>query len=254
MVFKEQQDTRHSGKNITITSGLGCPRKLLIQRMLPSAVNPVKLWAMQRGTWLHEQVGHAMGAVVDGDGQPVWWSEELNPEQCVYEGELFGVKMSCKVDALRRDYGELWDFKFRSERAARYIDVDGVADRRDACQLNMARLLIGGATGKDTSRMSLVAWVDSGGWYRTEAPLMSEEEIGRYCPGGGSTSVRTIFETLNWAMNKWEDGAGEDECKGVINSVKLVGLDMYKDKGGGNACTKYCEYKETCDRVGGTGL
>ena len=150
---KEQTDVRHQGAGLTITMGLGCPRKTMIQRMLPVHADPKKMWAAMRGTLLHEQMGHAMGTV---EG---WWTEEVDEDKCVYEGTLFGWRMSCKVDALRKDYGELWDFKFRSDFARKFIGPDLIARETDSAQLNMARLLMEQTLGRGLGDMRMTEWI-----------------------------------------------------------------------------------------------
>ena len=40
----------------------------------------------------------------------------------MFSGELFGIKMSCKIDALKKDYSTLMDWKFRADGAEKWID------------------------------------------------------------------------------------------------------------------------------------
>src|SRR3990172_4553993 len=137
--MKDKGDERHTGTHLTVTSSLTCPRKIALQRMLNNPVDPARVWSMTRGTWLHEQMGYAMGMLRGVDGQAVYYTEELAPEKCVHNGKLFGIPMSGKVDCLRKDFGELLDFKFRKPGAAKFLEdgVDGglTASDSDSAQM-----------------------------------------------------------------------------------------------------------------------
>lgn len=254
MLRKQEIDTRHTGTAITITSGLSCPRKLLVQRMLPCAVDPQKLWAMHRGTWLHEHMGLALGE------NDEWWTEETAPEHCVYEGELFGVRMSCKVDALRKDYGVLLDWKFRRDGNEKFVDAYGTARDTDAAQVNMARLLIEQNLDRQLPDMRMYVWVMAGQCIRTRAEHMTELEIGAIRPGGGEYSVSQIFGYLNAAMTSWQLEAGDNLestplqfRKDIIHHVPMVGMSQYRNtrRPSQCACTDYCEVRDECFDVEG---
>lgn len=257
LITKEELDTRHQGDGLTITSGLGCPRKWFIQRAKKVHVDPQKMWAAQRGTFLHEHMGHASSLSED------WYTEELNEDKCVFEGELFGLKMSCKMDLLRRDYSELADFKFRNPYAVKYLErlPDGtlLAGESDRAQLNMGKMLMEQQLGMDLSNMVMTVWVDSGGWHRTKVLPMSLHEIGAVRPGGGKHTVRDIFSILNTAIMEWRalkaehgENVPEEKLDAVVRSIPMVGMDMYKGKRGGQcACSHYCEVKDACYDVEG---
>jgi hypothetical protein len=257
MTGKEKEDVRHSGANITITSGLGCPRKLLVQRMLPIAKDPTKMWVMQRGTWLHEMIGMRMGENEE------WWAEETDTDKCEYSGKLFGVELSCRIDALKRDYSALIDWKFRKDFAERYVDAQGRAKPEDSAQVNMARILIEQTTGQDLGDMEMLVWVMAGEMKRTRAPWMSESDIGRVRPGGGKYSIMEIFGMINESMRGWktmaENHAGdiyavpEEQCRKLIDVLPMVGETMYqrRNQPSLNMCTQYCEVQEECYKCGG---
>ncbi len=253
IVHKMDTDVRHSGDSITITSGLSCPRKMLIYRMLPVTPDPMKMWAMQRGTWLHECVGLSLGE------NDAWWTEEVAPEACIFDGELFGVPMSCKLDALKKDYSTLVDWKFRNDWSAKYMDPSGLAKEEDCAQLNMARMLIEQRTGKDLSDMQMYVWVlMSSDIKRTRVPFMTKEAVARVRPGGGKHSIQEIFVELDKAMRAWQ-GAAEEQgvelqaveqgmLQKIISCVPMVGQEMYKNKRNPSRCmcTAYCEVQEEC--------
>lgn len=250
MAQKAKLDTRHQGDGITITSGLSCPRKILVQRMMPVTPDPTKMWKMQRGTWLHEMIGLSLGE------NPDWWTEEVAEDECVFEGEIFGVKMSCKIDALKKDYSTLVDWKFRADGAEKWIDPQGRAKEEDSAQLNMARLLIEQTTGKKLDAMKMYVWVMAGQTVRTEVPYMSEMQIGAIRPGGGDTTILEIFQYLNQGMEAWRKLAGDGdlyevphaEKQKVVAALPMVGEKMYRNQRTPsiNMCTRYCEVQDEC--------
>jgi hypothetical protein len=252
MSLKAKTDTRHQGPNITITSGMSCPRKTLITRMLPITPDPTKMWKMQRGTWLHEVIGLSLGENQD------WWTEEVAEDKCVYAGELFGVQMSCKIDAMKKDYSCLMDWKFRGDGAERWIDPMGRAKDEDSAQLNMARMLIEQTTGKDLANMDMFVWVMSGQTVRTTVPYMNEVQIGAIRPGGGSYTIKEIFGMLSQGMDKWKIealgesvdpmGVSQPKLRNIIGELPMVGSDMFKSKRAPqiNMCTRYCEVQDEC--------
>lgn len=257
MLRKQEIDTRHTGSNITITSGLSCPRKLLVQRMLPCTVDPQKLWAMHRGTWLHEHMGLMLGE----NGE--WWTEEVAPIECTFEGTLFGVKLSCKVDALRKDYSRLMDWKFRKDGNERFVDAYGEARDTDAAQVNMARLLIEQNIGRELPGMQMHVWVMAGQCIRTLAPHMTEHEIGQIKPGSGDYTVLQIFDMLRMSVDLWAKAAQDKQCtlddvpidlkQSIIHALPMVGLTMYRNSRRPTqcACQDYCEVRDECFEVEG---
>lgn len=254
MLRKQEIDTRHTGSNITITSGLGCPRKLLVSRMLPCTVDPQKLWAMHRGTWLHEHMGLMLGENDD------WYTEEIAPDKCTYEGTLFGVKMSCKVDAVKKDYSKLLDWKFRRDGNEKFVDAYGEARDTDAAQVNMARLLIEQTLGRQLPDMQMYVWVMAGQCIRTRAPHMTEAEIGMIKPGSGDYTVREIFDMLRLSMLKWEEAASPsltdaplETKQAIIRQLPMVGQTMYRNARRPTqcACQDYCEVRDECFEVEG---
>src|SRR3990172_699691 len=86
MVQREQADERHQGVNITATSALGCPRALVLSRFTDTHPNPLRMWSTWCGTGLHQWFAHACAQEVR-DGREVWFTEELHPTQCTFEGE-----------------------------------------------------------------------------------------------------------------------------------------------------------------------
>lgn len=258
MLNKEASDKRHSGTNITITMGMGCPREVLINRLMDTHPDPQKMWAMHRGTWLHEQIGLAHGTL---EG---WWSEESSPEHCVYSGTLGGITLSCKVDALKQDFTELMDWKFRRDGAERYVDINRIAKPEDACQVNMARMLIEQCTGQDLSHMKMYVWVMSGECIRTEAPLMNWEQIKMVHPGGSEHTIGDIFKMLQGAMSMWTQFAADEGAipehistkarHDIIKSLPLVGKSQFVNRKNPSICkcTMYCPVRNECfDLLGG---
>lgn len=253
MTHKAQTDTRHAGPNITITSGLSCPRKTLVARMLPTAPDPTKMWKMHRGTWLHECIGLSLA------DNPDWITEESNPEACTFEGVLFGTRMSCRIDARTKDFSKLIDWKFRGDGAEKWIDPQGRAKDEDAAQLNMARMLMEQVTGKDLTTMQMYVWVMAGQTVRTTVPYMSEAQISAIRPGGGKYTIGEIFSLLVPAMKMWVDDANEfykgdhdavplEKRQAIIRTLPMVGETMYSPARtpSRNMCTQYCEVSEEC--------
>lgn len=255
MSLKAQKDKRHSGAEVTITGGLSCPRKTLITRMMPVTPDPSKMWKMQRGTWLHEMVGLSLGENHD------WWTEEVDEDACIFNGELFGVQLSCKVDALRKDYGVLMDWKFRGDGAEKWIDPQGRAKDEDSAQLNMARMLIEQRTQRDLSSMEMYVWVMAGQTVRTTVPYLTEEQVGMIHPGGGSYTIKEIIKILDDGMRKWKEAADNsriaqgdlhalpaDEMRAIVRPLPMVGERMYSKRATPqiNMCTRYCEVQDEC--------
>lgn len=252
MVRKLELDKRHTGTNITITSGLSCPRKLLINRMLPTTPDPSKMWKAQRGTWLHECVGMSLGE------NDEWITEEKDADACTFAGTLFGIDMSCRVDAIRKDYSVILDWKFRGDGSERWVDPLGRARDTDAAQINMARMLIEQSTHKDLRDMEMYVWVMAGQTIRTTAPYMTEAQVGSMKPAGADYTVAEIFNMLKTSMNLWEaaaqvEGNGdlyavpESTTQSIIHRLPMVGEKMYNGKG----CTQYCEVNEECFAIEG---
>jgi hypothetical protein len=252
MTRKVELDTRHRGPNITITSGLSCPRKTLISRALPYAPDPTKMWKMHRGTWLHECVGLSLAE------NDAWITEESDPDACTFEGELFGIKMSCRVDAYKKDHSTLVDWKFRGDGAEKWVDPMGRAKDEDSAQLNMARMLMEQTFDADLSEMEMYVWVMSGQTVRTTVPLMSEEQLGAIRPGSTKYktcdfTIREIFTLLKAGMDKWQALGGEGDTVGVediretVHALPMVGQSMYVGRSGQtNMCTNYCELQDEC--------
>jgi hypothetical protein len=219
--------------------------------MLPITPDPSKMWKMQRGTWLHEMVGLALGE------NDEWWTEETADDKCVYDGTLFDVNMSCKIDALKKDYSHLMDWKFRGDGAERWVDPQGRAKDEDAAQLNMARMLMEQSLSRDLAGMEMTVWVMAGTTVRTTVPFMTQDQLGAIRPGGGEYTIREIFSQLKTAMDQWvdlDDDLYNDKHlparEAIIGELPMVGNKMYSSKRG-NMCTLYCEVQDECYRCSG---
>jgi hypothetical protein len=259
MARKVETDTRHSGPNITITSGLSCPRKTLVQRMLPVSPDPTKMWKMHRGTWLHECIGLSLAE------NNAWITEEGSPDACTFEGTIFGINMSCRIDAYRKDRSELVDWKFRGDGAEKWVDPQGRAKDEDSVQLNMARMLMEQTWKTNLKDMAMHVWVMAGQTVRTTVPYMSEEQLGAVHPGStryktNDYTVKEILLLLSSAMEEWKalDDLGPCELdqteavlakrKAIIGKLPMVGNSMFCGKvvDQMNMCTRYCEVQDEC--------
>ena len=252
MTHKVKTDTRHSGPNITITSGLSCPRKTLVTRMMDTTPDPTKMWKMHRGTWLHECIGLSLSE------NPEWITEEGDADSCTFEGEVFGVKMSCRIDARKRDFSQLIDWKFRGDGAEKWVDPMGRAKDEDSAQLNMARMLMEQTTGKDLKDMDMYVWVMSGQTIRTTVPYLSADQLGAIRPGGGNYTIREIFNMLDLSMKMWVSDAEQfykgdyaavplEKKQAIVAALPMVGESMYQSKRKGlSMCTSYCEVRDAC--------
>lgn len=263
LVIKENADTRHKGPRLTVTAGSGCARKLAIDRMLSVYVDPAKCWSKLRGTWLHEQASYAMSMLRTSDGSPVYLTEEVDPYKCEYRGEIFGKEISCKIDCLKADYSELVDFKFRRPGASNFLTtdlngnlvaVDSRGPTTDAAQLNMNRMLIEQTIGKSLPELQMIVWLESDGWHRVVVPRLSMDAVGSIKPGSGSYTIKDNFNTINETFGKWSARGGEEatieERKEIIRELPMAGLEMFKNKKGGNMCVSYCEFKDACFGIG----
>lgn len=251
MAHKAKHDTRHQGPNVTITSGLSCPRKTFISRSFPTYPDPTKMWKMQRGTWLHEMVGLSLSE------NDAWVTEEGDHDGCVFKGNIFGTDMTCLIDARKKDWSQLIDWKFRGDGAERWIDPMGAAKTEDAAQLNMARLLMEQQENQDLRDMAMYVWVMSGAMVKTTCAYMTEEQIGQVRPGGGKYNVKEIFTLLNAGFAEWVHIAKElnveptqvphEKLQPVVAKMPMVGEGMFASKRKGtNMCTSYCEVSDEC--------
>ena len=253
MVRKERDDARHSGLHITITSGLGCPREMLIHRLLPTTPDPQKLWAVTKGTMLHREMGRAM------EQEQGWLVETREAERCTFHGTLFGVPMSCRVDAVRDDYSRLIDWKFRKDGAEKFVDAQREAKGEDAAQCNMARMLIEQHVGHALPGMVMEVWVMAGETVRTVAPHMDERQVGEVRAGSGKYSVREVFAMLAGTAGQLAalplDEPALDvgpHIESAIRALPMVGETMYTGRTKSVCkCTSWCSVKEACYSIQG---
>jgi len=254
MTRKATMDDRHTGTNITITSGMSCPRKTLVTRMLDYTPDPTKMWKMHRGTWLHECVGLSLAE------NEAWITEEGDAGACTFSGNLFGIEMSCRIDARRRDWTEFLDWKFRSDGAERWVDPQGKAGDNDSAQMNMARMLMEQQEGVKLDNTAMHVWVMSGMTVRTTAPFMTEMQVGEMRPSSTkfqkcAYTIKDIFALLDGGMKAWRAaGSGESDSatieqrQDIIASLPMVGETMWCGKvpKSMNCCTRYCEVQDQC--------
>lgn len=252
IVRRQREDTRHSGDHITVTGGLGCPRRLVIERFMQHYSDPTKMWAVTAGSVLHEWLGS-----LHEDG---WVTEEENEAACSFSGTLFGMAMGCKVDARKLDHSAIIDYKTSLNGATKWIKRDDYGqpqwDDKDAhviAQLNMCRLLMAQQVGCDASGVEMWVWGMSESTVLRRCPVWDEERIGRVHPGGSKYTVREHFIAIKAAFDLLKDVDYIDStARNVAASMPLFGLDMWKSpKTGGNSCVSMCAVKMECDSCQG---
>jgi len=260
MVRREAEDEAHRGTALTVTAGLGCPRKLAIQRFLPTRPDPQKMWAALSGTYLHDKFAE-LKKLDKG------WTTESNggKDKCTFRGRLFGYEIAGRVDAFHtNEAGEvavIRDYKTSMSGADKWVDARGVAKPEHAAQLNMCRLLMEQSGMKVAGDVVLEAWVVGGTWKRTVAVWMDELAIGLVPVGvtgtpGKAWTVRELFGQVAamFAAADRNDPPAPHEVRHAIAAMPLVGLDMWKTKKGDNACSAYCAVRRECDALEGRGL
>src|SRR3972149_5091228 len=89
VVRREAEDEAHRGTALTVTAGVGGPRKLAIQRVLPTRPDPQKMWAALSGTYLHDKFAE-LKKLDKG------WTTESNggKDKCTFRGRLFGYEIA----------------------------------------------------------------------------------------------------------------------------------------------------------------
>jgi len=262
MVQREAADEAHRGTSLTVTAALGCPRKLAIQRFLPTRPDPLKMWAALAGTYLHEKFAE-LKKLDKG------WTTEFNggKAKCTFKGRLFGYDMTCRVDAFHVDetgrVDVIRDYKTSMSGADKYVDARGAAKPEHAAQLNMCRLLMIQDGVQISPNVVMEARVIGGGWAWSVAPLLDELAIGLTPVGvtkipGRVWSARELLDQVARLFAAIEAGRAP---KLVIAEMPLVGLDMYKTKKWGtkdaqenNMCSAYCAVRRECDGLDGRGL
>jgi len=258
---REDGDTRHSGTAQTATAFNGCPRKLLIERMLDVYIDPQKLWPARGGQMLHEQFGLEVAAEKNPDGSLKWWTEEMDPDKCVHTGEIWGIEYSWKGDLVRRDWGEIGDWKCSFNRADKWVAPNRKAKLEHSIQLNMGRKGVERTIGRDMRDITMWAYIVGGKWVKTYADYMTDDQMAGVKIGGSKFTAKELFTDVHKAYLRWLDEAARydgdlykvpvEMRKKIAREMKLYGTDLWKNRQGGNACTDYCAISKDCDELEG---
>jgi len=242
---KDVEDKVHIGTNLTVTSGIGCPRRLVIERFLPCYPNPQRLWAPMMGTKWHEVLAQEM------KGKP-GWVVEVNGgvKECEVSGWLFGFAMTGRMDARFEDDGvvlEIKDYKFSLSGADKFVDENWVAKPEHIVQLNALRLLLKQMGKVVSDNVGMVAWVVGGSWIPTRVPIKSEEEIGSIKVFGSKYTVHELFKYVGNSFARIDKG---ESPTSIAEGLPLFGKDMMKSRKGTSMCDS-CAVKGDCMELGG---
>lgn len=260
LLSKEVGDERHQGTKLSVTSGLGCPRKLAIQRFLPTWPDPMSMWMAQGGTWIHSEMARLMS------GQDGWVTEgDDGSVGCVFHGRVWGYEMSCLLDAYHtNEAGEvdvIRDYKTSFNNSSQWHQPDDRAEPHVEAQLNLQRMLVEQSipVAKD---VQMEGWIISREWRRTLARRLTEVEVGATSVGvtkyhtGKVWTVKELFDQVVHVFRGVEDALASDEgeagVREAIATLPLVGLNQWNSnpKKGTNGCS-ICGVKKTCDEISG---
>lgn len=261
------EDVRHSTFDLTATRCLSCPRKDLIAVTQDYYIDPNKRGAMVRGTALHEVAARNLDPAV-------WYNEETGPFGLACPGYLFpqlvaelgtdelgivtaaGVRLSAKLDAVRKDWTEIVNWKFPKDWSVQFRPKTGIAKDDAVAQVNIERLLLAQQQwaidgGYSMSTVNMTIWDHALG--RDEGPtaLMvphaTEEEILAHKPGGGEWTVADIVSTRVKLQREYE------KVKGDPLAVERLCADApCCGKGkmfGGKAHSDYCDVNTISDTL-----
>ena len=253
MTRKIVGDVRHAGLQLTATRTYGCPRATFLDVAYDYYVDPTRLVAMARGTILH-------GVFAREADEALWYTESNDAVRMNLHGTVFGHEIDLMCDAVRRDLGEVVDFKFPLDWSVRYREQQhGRCKIEHQIQLNLARIVLGQQEwarreGYDPGNVLLTCWdfaLGQGGRGGPEplvAAHMTEEEMEAVRPFGGEWTVADIVANhvamLEAARSRELPRAGTEQDE-FAASLPLVGETQM----GSSKCTKYCELEPLCSNL-----
>ena len=251
----DDEDVDHVGTRLTVTSGIGCPRRTLIERLLPTTPDPVRLMAATLGTGWHGLLASEMKGM---DG----WTVEANGgrDECRVKGQLLGHAMTGRMDA-RHEHGgqvdEVWDYKFSMSGADQF--TDGLkAKGEHAAQLNMLRLLMIQQGMRVSPGVKMTAWVIGKTAVPTVARTMDELSIGltpilnsSFTVREGTDEVAEAFAMVDRLPQLSSGGPPLEDVREVIKAMPMRGLDMLRNDKKGTSLCDYCAFKHDCEELAG---
>lgn len=253
IMAREGSDTFHAGNRLTFTRLLGCPREHAILDNLPIIFNVSRWNSLTMGTAVHKELEKH---VSPGD-----YAELSFPLHGKLPPLICGVRVSGRLDWVKGDFTEIQDYKVHSEMSqwgkvtqkSYIVDVDA--------QLNFARIAI----AKEILKVSpseytpkMLSWhgcMSSAegppAWIPHESPVLDEEDLSQYAPGGGTHTVTQIADYNQTFTTRLRDGVPVSDA---IRAIPLVGRNQI----GGQKCLKWCNAnikgenrRGICDQIEG---
>lgn len=259
LIAREVGDERHSGTALTITAGLGCPRRVAIERFLPVWPDPDVLWKMHGGSILHAHFAKVLA------GKRGWHTEHNGGRVgCEVTLRIFGYEMTALLDAYHtREDGAIdiiRDYKTSFNGADQWVADDRHAEPHHEVQLNLQRIgceQMGWPVAED---VVMEAWVVSRTMKRTVAARRDELALGlvpvgitKYHGTHRSWTVRELFDILVECFDKVTAAAGDEaKVREVISAMPKVGLDMWiaNPRKGTTGCDS-CPVQRECQHLDG---
>jgi len=244
---KIKNDVRHSSLALTTTRTMGCTRDVYISAMYDYYLNVNKIATRSRGTLLHE-------AYAKYTDPKYWFTEDDERMKLTVAGTIGGYKMSGLVDALRRDFKEMVDYKFPMDFAVRWRAKFGAGDM-GSCQLNINRILLGQQAwaqeaGYDPDGCALTLWNNACG--KAEGPVafpvehMTEEDILETKCAGNTFTIEQVIQVHEWMeVEHAKDPENPEHQERVASSLPLAGQTMFN----ATKCSMYCDVERICSRL-----
>ena len=239
-------DKVHTGTNLTPTTLLDCPRRVIIERNIPFTASPEDYMTPEIGTLAHEGLAaRPLPPIYQGKLQ----------HSVKVEGNLFGQHLQGKIDVLISD-GTLRiieDDKFTNPYSLSRKEKEGASEDHRA-QVSMYALLLQQSITRTDLKINYYG-VGSGKGapphIRCPVEPMTEEDIERHTPGGGQQTVRQNVDNFVSAFNNLDrpfltKEISKERVHEVIRTLPLAGQSMWRGRKGECYCTAYCPVAKIC--------
>lgn len=252
-------DTEHAGNRFTATRLTSCPRSIAIQDNVPVTVNLMSFNNMMHGIAGHEFVAKRTRFAYG----------ETRLHGKLFAGTPSEIEISGKPDKITPAVDVIDDYKFHGadQQRFKYEDTQkGVCDEDWRVQFSVYKMLIEqNIAGAHIERA--FAWNGAmvgarsaaPAWFKTSIPFLSEEQILKLHPLGGTASVAEniavskVFHKRLEAISEQGD-ARQAAVEVAISDMPLSGQSMgwRTKKGGFISKCDYCTVRKDCDRLAGT--
>jgi len=246
---KQLNDKLHSGGNLTFTRVIDCPRKVLIQDLLPVYYNVRNANTPHFGTTVHKDC--------EENALPGSYTEVVIPVEGKKQPILFGMEIKGMLDEVANDYSWIEETKIHGDKSQAFkVQRGKLVDDDLIVQLNEQRLAFQQSLELPEGTVKrLFCWhgamttVGKEAWYHVEVPIRDEAWMMSVRPKQGKYTVAQIVEYYRVAFKKIADG---EDPAAAINEIPLVGDTFYPDwkTGVGKGCN-YCPdgVKDKCTQM-----